>query len=374
MSKKQHQPLRVPAGWTGQDKTLVIQIERTFEDVYNLSGNLEDDVQDLYTITGTIQSTMVTDVAYDSGTQNLTITVNGATSNIVKIATLDGNGKVPASQLPSYVDDVEEYADTAHFPPTGEADKIYVAMDTGFTYRWSGSQYVRLNTYDEATQIASGLMSAADKTKLDGIEAGANNYSLPLSASGTRGGIKIGYTENNKKYAVKLDNEKAYVEVPWSDTVYSLPLSANGTRGGIQIGYTENNKKYAVKLDNEKAYVEVPWSDTIYSLPLAASGTRGGMQIGYSESGQKYAVKLSSEKAYVEVPWTDTKNTAGTTDLDPNHDGTIGALIVRNTNNSGDVQQTYKTSFLVQDSDLYDPQSHKFLKEGGLTWGALSNH
>ena len=44
-----------------------------------------------------------------------------------------------------------------------------------------------------------------------------NNYSLPLAASGTRGGVQIGYSENNKKYAVKLDNEKMYVEVPWTD-------------------------------------------------------------------------------------------------------------------------------------------------------------
>lgn len=37
-------------------------------------------------------------------------------------------------------------------------------------------------------------MSAADKAKLDGIDAGANNYSLPLASSSTRGGVKIGYT------------------------------------------------------------------------------------------------------------------------------------------------------------------------------------
>ena len=45
------------------------------------------------------------------------------------------SGKIPASELPSYVDDVEEYADLAHFPATGEEGKIYVAIDTGFTYR-----------------------------------------------------------------------------------------------------------------------------------------------------------------------------------------------------------------------------------------------
>jgi hypothetical protein len=61
-------------------------------------------------------------------------------------------------------------------------------------------------------------MSASDKTKLDGIEEGANNYSLPLADSSTRGGIKVGYTQDGQKYPVQLSSEKAYVEVPWQDT------------------------------------------------------------------------------------------------------------------------------------------------------------
>lgn len=55
------------------------------------------------------------------------------------------DGKVPASQLPSYVDDVLEYANLAAFPGTGESGKIYVALDTNKTYRWSGSAYVEIS-------------------------------------------------------------------------------------------------------------------------------------------------------------------------------------------------------------------------------------
>lgn len=55
------------------------------------------------------------------------------------------DGKVPASQLPSYVDDVLEYMDFASFPATGEAGKIYVALDTNLAYRWSGSAYVEIS-------------------------------------------------------------------------------------------------------------------------------------------------------------------------------------------------------------------------------------
>ena len=47
--------------------------------------------------------------------------------------------------MPSYVDDVEEYASLSNFPATGESGKIYVALDTNKTYRWTGSTYVELS-------------------------------------------------------------------------------------------------------------------------------------------------------------------------------------------------------------------------------------
>ena len=61
------------------------------------------------------------------------------------VATLGGDGKVPSAQLPSYVDDVVEYASLSAFPVTGESGKIYVALDTNLTYRWSGSAYVEIS-------------------------------------------------------------------------------------------------------------------------------------------------------------------------------------------------------------------------------------
>lgn len=59
-------------------------------------------------------------------------------------ASLDGTGKVPSSQLPSYVDDVIEVVNFSSLPVTGEAGKIYITLDTNYEYRWSGSTYIRL--------------------------------------------------------------------------------------------------------------------------------------------------------------------------------------------------------------------------------------
>lgn len=79
------------------------------------------------------------------------------------------DGKVPAAQLPSYVDDVLEYDTVSAFPATGESGKIYVAKDTNLVYRWSGTQYVEIspspafdNTVTETSQNgvkSSGIWS-----------------------------------------------------------------------------------------------------------------------------------------------------------------------------------------------------------------------
>ena len=61
------------------------------------------------------------------------------------VASLDENGRIPAAQLPSYVDDVLEYATVSAFPAQGEAGKIYVATQTNLTYRWSGTGYVEIS-------------------------------------------------------------------------------------------------------------------------------------------------------------------------------------------------------------------------------------
>lgn len=86
------------------------------------------------------------------------------------IASLGADGKVPTSQLPSYVDDVVEYESLLLFPTIGDTGKIYIALDTNKTYRWSGTVYV---------EISSGAVdSVAGKTgvvTLDKSDVGLNN-------------------------------------------------------------------------------------------------------------------------------------------------------------------------------------------------------
>ena len=74
--------------------------------------------------------------------QKMDSTLKGAVNGV---AELDESGKVPSSQLPSYVDDVLEFDSQSAFPGTGESGKIYVAKDTNKTYRWSGSAYTEIS-------------------------------------------------------------------------------------------------------------------------------------------------------------------------------------------------------------------------------------
>lgn len=63
----------------------------------------------------------------------------------IRTVPLNTSNKIDATYLPSYVDDVEEYANLAAFPSTGETGKIYVALDTNKIYRWSGSAYIEIS-------------------------------------------------------------------------------------------------------------------------------------------------------------------------------------------------------------------------------------
>lgn len=91
------------------------------------------------------------------------------------------NGSVPALYLPSYVDDVLEFANAAAFPATGDQGKIYVALDDSTQHRWSGSAYVSIvaspGTTDNITEGSTNkyfLDSRVRSVVLSGITFATN--------------------------------------------------------------------------------------------------------------------------------------------------------------------------------------------------------
>lgn len=116
------------------------------------------------------------------------------------LAELDSTGKVPAAQLPSYVDDVLEYSTKAQFPQTGETGKIYVAKDTNLTYRWTGTQYLEISqslALGETPSTAySGDKGKANRDALNSMPTKITSYLTPTTSTGEL--VKINY-----KYAAK---------------------------------------------------------------------------------------------------------------------------------------------------------------------------
>lgn len=298
----------------------------------------------------------------DGVTSNIQSQINGKLSTSLKganngLAELDNTGKVPSSQLPSFVDDVIE--GTLGTFGTGEAGKIYVDTDTNITYRWSGSRFVEISssialgetsstayrgdrgktayehslltsgnphnvtyaevgapstsgvnasgtwgisisgkaatadklnanagsttqpvyfsngvptvigytiqsnvpanakftdtTYSNATTSTAGLMSAADKSKLDGL----SNFTLQTAGASTLGGIKVGYSGSTaKRYGVKIDTSgNAYVDVPWTDTKYSLS-SFGITATAAELNYVDGvTSNIQTQLNNKQASI-----------------------------------------------------------------------------------------------------------------------
>lgn len=116
------------------------------------------------------------------------------------LAELDSTGKVPAAQLPSYVDDVLEFSTKAQFPQTGETGKIYVSKDTNLTYRWTGTQYLEISQSLALGETPStaypGDKGKANRDALNSIPTKLTSYLTPTTSTGEL--VKINY-----KYAAK---------------------------------------------------------------------------------------------------------------------------------------------------------------------------
>ncbi len=122
--------------------------------------------------------------ATDAAAQRTLLSAEVTTSKGVAngYAGLDGGGKVPAAQLPSYVDDVLEFTNLAGFPGTGETGKIYIALDTSKTYRWSGSAYAA---------IVAGVAAWSDITAKPTTVAGFGiTDAVDISSTQSIGGSK----------------------------------------------------------------------------------------------------------------------------------------------------------------------------------------
>lgn len=171
------------------------------------------------------------------------------------LAELDSTGKVPAAQLPSYVDDVLEYSTKAQFPQTGETGKIYVAKDTNLTYRWTGTQYLEISQSLALGETPStaypGDKGKANRDALNSMPTKITSYLTPTTSTGEL--VKINY-----KYAAKDGLNYG----PLQDDNIDIP-SATTTNAGAMSAI---DKGRLDDLYNEFGSIENP-GDKLDSLP-----------------------------------------------------------------------------------------------------------
>lgn len=144
-----------------------------------LDSKISKEVSDRTQAVSTLQGSLDTEIARatkaeqditsayeaaDTTLQNNINAINNSKGVANGIATLDQNGLVPSSQLPSYVDDVIEVSTFSALPETGESGKIYITQDTNLTYRWSGTAYVEISQ-SLALGETSSTAYAGDKGK-----------------------------------------------------------------------------------------------------------------------------------------------------------------------------------------------------------------
>lgn len=263
------------------------------------------------------------------------------------VATLDENGLVPSSQLPSFVDDVLEFDLKDNFPTTGEPGKIYIAKDSNRTYRWDENQYRELSVSlalgetsttayagdkgkdisDKLAKVRSTQLShikdtdtfsaTAEKVSLNydcyvgdqyGAEATSHSVDIPV-ASETQAGI---VTAEDKKAITNLDTtyaKKAYVDKSIKD------LSDSIAAGGV-ISLTENSstayaKSYVLSQGNKEiGTINIPKDMVVSSGSLQSVTSVDNPYVG-AKVGDKYIdlVIANSTSEHIYIPVSDLIDT-----------------------------------------------------------------
>lgn len=175
---------------------------------------------------------------------------------------LGADQKVPAANLPSYVDDIEEYANLAAFPVTGESGKLYLALDTSLLYRWSGSVYA---------EVSQSLALGETSTTAYRGDRGKTAYDHSQTTSGSHGitGSFVGTTDTqaltNKDYQGGTASDTSRLTLP-SNTLTNLN------------GLTRKEGTVVYATDTDKVYY-----DDGTNLTAVGSGSGSGSLATYSQ-------------------------------------------------------------------------------------------
>ena len=247
-------------------------------------------------------------------------TLKGANNGV---AELDSTGKVPSSQLPSYVDDVLEYNNKSSFPSTGESGKIYIAKDTNKTYRWSGSAYVEISeslalgetsstayrgdrgktAYDHS-QLTSGNPHNVSKSDV-GLGNVTNDKQVKGLSSGTTENHVVAFGADG--YTVKDSGYTIGKSVP-SDAVFTDTTYSAASESGISLNSStkefSNSGVRAITTGNGQGTIRVNTDGTRRDVGIA------GVFFGTDKDTipTTWFYPVTNDTAHIEVTTSTTPN------------------------------------------------------------------
>jgi hypothetical protein len=163
-------------------------------------------------------------------------------------APLDSASKVPALYLPSYVDDIIEAATSADFPTTGEASKVYIALDTNKTYRWSGSTYVEVSPSDVNSVAGhTGIISIEQiLAKLLTVDGAGSKLTSDMVSSGV-------ITDLNAAWQTDINN--ALKIFNYAGSALNKPATADNANWLINVyGHVTNYGHQISAVNTENIY------------------------------------------------------------------------------------------------------------------------
>ena len=188
-------------------------------------------------------------------------------------AGLDSSGLVPSSLLPAFVDDVLEFANLAGFPATGEAGKIYTALDTNKIYRWGGSAYTEISPSPGSTDsVTEGSVNLYyTQARADARAAAALAARSVIAGTGLTGGgalsadrtLSVSYGTSAGTVCQGNDTRLSNTRTPTDNTVSTAKIvDANVTKAKLET---------SVQTSLDKADAALPKSST----PAQVYGTDG---------------------------------------------------------------------------------------------------
>ena len=187
---------------------------------------------DTYTLAADQENKQITLTSSKGDVQSVTVpyATDASTINGNAVPELQ-NGKIPASYLPSYVDDVEEYATFNDLPNPGESGKIYVVTSTDEVYRWSGTGYIQINqdennrvTQTEVTTDAAYEVTFAGSTGTTTTTEGVGKNARFTYNPSTRQ-IRLNGPTTSSKSAINTYIEPSYVKATYQQGFGSLGYS-----------------------------------------------------------------------------------------------------------------------------------------------------